>query len=106
MQLENVLYLLAWAGLFFVMMRFGCGAHVMGHGHSHSQSRTTPPDRAVDPVCGMNVETATAKSALYGGGVYYFCSQECRAKFGAAPAAYVKTIASALQQKETHHARQ
>ena len=33
MQLSNVLYFLLWAGLFFVMMRFGCGAHMMGHSH-------------------------------------------------------------------------
>ena len=31
MQLQNVLYFLVWAGLFFVMMRFGRGANVMGH---------------------------------------------------------------------------
>ena len=30
MQLENVLYFLAFAGLFFLMMRFGCGAHITG----------------------------------------------------------------------------
>lgn len=27
-----LLYLLLFAGLFILMMRFGCGAHVMGHG--------------------------------------------------------------------------
>ena len=30
-------FLIAGAFIFF-MMRFGCGAHVMGHGHSHSKS--------------------------------------------------------------------
>jgi hypothetical protein len=34
-QLGNILYFLLLAGLFVVMMRFGCGAHVMGHGHHH-----------------------------------------------------------------------
>ena len=33
MQWQNVLYYLIWAGVFFVMMRFGCGAHIMGHSH-------------------------------------------------------------------------
>ena len=27
-----LLYLLLFAGFFILMMRFGCGAHVMGHG--------------------------------------------------------------------------
>ena len=36
-QLGNILYLLLWAGVFFFMMRFGCGAHIMGHGHHHGR---------------------------------------------------------------------
>ncbi len=99
MQLGNVLYFLIWAGLFFVMMRFGCGSHIMGHGHHHGSG--SPRDRhndswasraqAVDPVCGMTVKTSAAKSAVYDGRPYYFCSQNCRDKFEAAPASYVKS---------------
>jgi len=40
MQLQNVLYFLAWTGLFLVMMRFGCGPHVMGHGHHQGRTRS------------------------------------------------------------------
>lgn len=43
MQLQDVLYYVFWAGLFFVMMRYGCGAHIMGHGHHHG---ATEPDQA------------------------------------------------------------
>ena len=32
-----VLYLLLFAGFFAVMMRYGCGAHVMGHGQNGDQ---------------------------------------------------------------------
>jgi hypothetical protein len=32
-QVGNILYFLLLAGLVFVIMRYGCGAHVMGHGH-------------------------------------------------------------------------
>jgi hypothetical protein len=32
---------LFWAGMFFVMMRFGCGAHIMGHGHHHRSASDT-----------------------------------------------------------------
>jgi YHS domain-containing protein len=103
-QVGNILYFLLLAGLFVAMMRFGCGAHIMGHAHHHggtgsnghagdSNARWVPPDRAVDPVCGMTVQTAGAKSAVHDGHVYYFCSQDCRAKFEATPASYVKVAA-------------
>ncbi len=93
------------AGLFFFMMRFGCGAHIMGHGHHHDAKKSDDrdasdnirwiaPDQAVDPVCGMTVQTATAKSAVYGGHVYYFCSQDCRQKFETSPGSYVNLLAA------------
>lgn len=115
MQFQNVLYFLGWAGLFFVMMRFGCGAHVMGHGHHHAGSRSddgqvsggdlrwTPPDEATDPVCGTIVQTAGAKSAVHDGHIYYFCSQSCREKFEASPASYMKPADPASQAREGHH---
>jgi len=103
-QLENILYFLLLAGLFVVMMRLGCGAHVMGHGHhggkssddqtSDSNVRLVPADRAVDPVCRMTVQTAGAKSAVHNGRVYYFCSQDCRQKFESNPASYLKSAAA------------
>lgn len=115
--MSSLIYFLIWGGLFFLMMRFGCGAHVMGHGHRHSDSRTdghdpsphdgqlaAPPGKAVDPVCHMNVETAKAKSAVHEGQAYYFCSQDCRAKFEADPGVYVKTGGDAPVAKEHHHA--
>jgi len=107
MQLENVFYFVIWGALFFVMMRFGCGAHIMGHGHRHGGTgsddhrdagnlRWVPPDRAVDPVCGVAVQTAGAKSTIHDGHVYYFCSQDCREKFEAAPASYVKSTSASF----------
>jgi len=113
MQWGNVLYFLLWAGLIFVMMRFGCGSHIMGHGHHHSGAdpndhddaigRWALPDQAVDPVCGMTVQTLGAKSAVYRGQPYYFCSQDCRQKFEGAPANYAKPISASAQQQERHH---
>jgi YHS domain-containing protein len=103
-QLGNILYFLLLAGMFVFMMRYGCGAHIMGHGHDHGgtpandRDNKNPhwiaPNRAVDPVCGMTVQPATAKSAVHDGRVYYFCSQDCRQKFEAAPASYVKPVAA------------
>ena len=113
MQLANVLYFLLWAGFFVLMMHFGCGAHIMGHSHgkdssadshnSGSAAAWAPPMKAIDPVCGMKIETATAKSAVYSRHVYYFCSQSCRDKFEAAPAAYTTQGAPIPLQKEMHN---
>ena len=101
--LQNILYFVIWAGFIFLIMRYGCGAHIMGHGHHHggtssddhadSNMRWVPPARAVDPVCGMTVQTAGAKSTVHDGHVYYFCSQDCRAKFEATPTSYLKVAA-------------
>ena len=35
--MEALLYFLLWGGLFFVLMRFGCGSHVTGHQHGKSE---------------------------------------------------------------------
>jgi YHS domain-containing protein len=115
--MSSLIYFLIWGGLFFLMMRFGCGAHVMGHGHGHADSHPdehdasphpgslpAPSDREIDPVCHMNVETAKAKSTVYGGRVYYFCSQDCRAKFETDPPAYARATSNLVHAQEHHHA--
>jgi uncharacterized protein len=45
--------------------------------------------RSLDPVCGMQVETASAPaSAVLRGEVAYFCSDRCRDRFAADPAQF------------------
>src|SRR5215468_4115630 len=98
--MQTLVYFLIWGAVIFFMMRFGCGAHVIGHGHGggHGDPRSpgeglsggrtigwVSPAKDVDPVCGMTVETVNAKSAVYDGQAYYFCSADCREKFEAAP---------------------
>jgi len=105
--MQSLTYFLVVAALFLFMMRFGCGAHVMGHGHHHrrpqrSNDEGQPPARATDPVCGMTVETGSAKSSLYRGQAYYFCSAACRDKFEASPSAFAKSEGSS-QMKEVEH---
>lgn len=39
-----------------------------------------------DPICGMNVDTATAIHVERDGQTYYFCGDTCRTKFKALPA--------------------
>ncbi len=80
--LKSVGTLVLWAGLFFIMMRYGCGAHMMrghgGHGHSGGGSK--------DPVCGMDVTPDKAAAAtVHQGRTYYFCSKNCRDRFDREP---------------------
>lgn len=106
------LYLLIIGLVFFLMMRGGCGSHVMGHRHGrHGSShrhdedprRTNAPKTAVDPVCGMTVETANAKSTMNAGQAYFFCSTQCRDKFEQAPDSFLKTGKEGAQSMEHHH---
>ena len=46
-----------------------------------------------DPVCGMSVETETAKHRHTHDGIdYFFCNPKCKAKFEASPESYTKAI--------------
>ncbi|TAM64232.1 MAG: YHS domain-containing protein [Rhodanobacter sp.] len=112
--MESLLYFIFWGGLIFLLMRFGCGAHVMGHGHGqpgeHGKDalpnaeplRWVPPETDVDPVCGKTVHTDRAKSAVHEGTVYYFCSRECRELFEAAPQLYPDPGADHHPRQEEH----
>ncbi len=53
-----------------------------------------PPATAVDPVCGMDVDVATARhTAEVEGTSYYFCCAQCRARFVADPHAFLHSRA-------------
>jgi len=52
------------------------------------------PAFAIDPVCGMTVEVATAMHKTeHGGETVYFCGAGCKAAFDADPERYVRTLA-------------
>ncbi len=56
-----------------------------------------------DPVCGMDVEVATAKHTYSVGGVdYHFCSAGCLQKFKANPDAYTNPAKPAASCCHTH----
>lgn len=63
------------------------------HGHSHVSSAAALAPRegvAIDPICKMDVEIATAKySSEYEGVDYYFCCAGCKRTFDANPDSYV-----------------
>ncbi len=51
---------------------------------------------AIDPICGMTVEPATAAGSFdYDGETYYFCGTHCLDRFRAAPNQYVKKPSAA-----------
>jgi Cu+-exporting ATPase len=67
-----------------------------GHGH-HAEPAAT----AVDPVCGMEVEPATAKyRAEHAGKTYFFCAESCRRKFEADPERYLRGLLVAMDEVE------
>jgi YHS domain-containing protein len=67
----------------------GEGKEMMGSGMMSGKTSTpTAAAKAVDPVCGMEVETANAPKTTYAGKTYYFCSEEDKAKFLKDPARY------------------
>jgi YHS domain-containing protein len=113
MTAQAVLYFLIWAAFFALMMRVGCGAHVMGHQHRHTgearpgesdtDALSEAPAQAVDPVCSKLVRPSEAKSSVFGRQIYYFCSSQCRDKFEAAPLTYTKGQSTQSPQQEHHH---
>jgi len=54
-----------------------------------SSERTRASAPAIDPVCGMTVDPATAKHKIeHAGKAYYFCCAHCLQKFSAVPEQY------------------
>lgn len=78
--------LLLYAGLFYFLMRFGCGAH-MTHGH-HKKKVT--PEPIIDPVCGIKIEDEHGYGKLQNGNLYRFCSKECLDEFDKYPDKYIE----------------
>jgi xanthine dehydrogenase accessory factor len=55
-----------------------------------AEAQTTAPVTAIDPVCGMTVEVATARhSAEYAGQTFYFCCPGCKRSFEKEPEKYL-----------------
>jgi len=84
--MDGLLSFLLFAGLFYIMMRYGCGAHMI-HGHSHGTTRTS---KFHDPVCGMEVKADQGYGKVYGDIPYRFCSRSCLDKFDNNPELYLK----------------
>lgn len=88
--MEGLGSLLFFAILFFVMMRWGCGAHMMhghgSHGGSHDDGKGA---KYIDPVCDMEVEAEKGYGMMHEGTLYRFCTRSCLDKFDADPTRYL-----------------
>jgi YHS domain-containing protein len=89
---EGLFSFLLFAGFFYFMMRFGCGAHMVhghgGHGeHAHGSDSAT--GSAIDPVCGMSVVADQGYTKTHQSRQYRFCSRACLDKFEANPEQYL-----------------
>ncbi len=59
---------------------------------------------AVDPVCKMEVEEATAQwTSEYQGKTYYFCAPGCKSSFDEDPEKYVGEGAEHDSEHHMHH---
>ncbi len=92
--MEGLFSLLLAAGLFFLMMRFGCGAHISHGGHQHQHGDHTGHGTAnggdADPVCGMTVPANSGYTKVHQGTLYHFCSKNCLDKFDTDPQKYLE----------------
>jgi hypothetical protein len=72
--MDRIGSLLFFAPLFYLMMRYGCGAHMV-HGHHHEGHQGTGPgagSSSRDPVYGMEVEAGRGYTEVFSGHEYRF----------------------------------
>lgn len=85
---------LIFGALFYLLMRFGCGAHMAhgghgGHGGGGHEGHGAHEGAGKDPVCGMMVEPGKGYSKNHEGQLLHFCSRKCLDKFEAEPQRYL-----------------
>jgi len=89
--MDRLLSFLLFAAFFYLMMRFGCGAHMVhgSHGgHEHEGHQGEGEGSSKDPVCGMPVGAGQGYSKYHDGKTLRFCSRQCLDKFEAEPRRY------------------
>ena len=65
-------------------------------GTADATAAPAEPATAIDPICGMTVEIATAKhTAEHAGRTFYFCCGGCRSRFLAAPERWLESSPTA-----------
>ncbi|MCB1054549.1 MAG: YHS domain-containing protein [Acidobacteria bacterium] len=97
--MDALITLLLFAGFFYFMMRFGCGAHAVhghgghgghaGHGASGHGSHSAA---ATDPVCGMTVAPGEGYTVTHEGREVRLCSRDCLDRFEADPTRFAEAL--------------
>ena len=85
--MEGLLWLPGFGLIFYLMMRFGCGAHTV-HGRHGGHAGDDAAAGGKDPVCGMQVRGDRGYTKVHEGTRYAFCSRDCPEKFEADPGRY------------------
>ncbi len=74
--------------------------------HEHAVDSRSEATAAIDPVCGMTVDIASAKHVhTLDGKSFYFCAASCKAKFAADPVRYLDPGAKAKAEAAEAKAR-
>ena len=76
----GLITLLLYAGLFYLIMRFGCGAHLT-HGHHHGHKKSKDKEIFIDPVCGKRVSDDEGYGELVDKRLFRLCSKACLDEF-------------------------
>ena len=63
---------------------------------------TQESQKAIDPVCGMSVETDSAPSSQYDGQTYYFCCSHCQQTFEKNPQGFIASNYSNATHRIKH----
>ncbi len=76
-------------------------AHPARHDH-HTDETISDGETVTDPVCGMQVNSATSRHRFdHGGHLFHFCSSKCQQKFAADPAHYLEPTAEPMPPPPT-----
>lgn len=87
--MDDWISFLIFIGLFYVVMRYGCGAHMLHGRHGSNKYHQKSEDiNHTDPVCGMTVNADEGYGKMHNGTLYRFCSRSCLDKFESYPEQY------------------
>jgi len=80
-----VFTLVAFAVVFYLLMRWGCGGRLV-----HGLHLDDPGPEATDPVCGMRVADGEGYPLEHAGRIWRFCSRDCHQRFERHPETYLR----------------
>lgn len=112
-SLDNIMFVPTPHGVGHMMSPGGHGATRAsgpdaGRRRRHTARRRTMTQQkhatAIDPVCGMDVDPATAEhTSQHDGTTYYFCAPGCKRAFDADPERYLHGGATSHDHHHGHH---